>query len=247
MGASHAASGAFVAAAAAAAWPTPVTLGDVVTVGAVAAGATLLPDLDSRSSTASNCLGPVTRGASSAVRALSRMAWRWTATDYDRSGRGQDRGHRHLNHTPVAALGWGVLAAAASAQHPLAPVALAAGLGALGVATIVRSIPKWKSYSTVAGAGAAAAAVAVQWEDPTFGPFTVGLLVAAGMVIGILGDWLTPTGVPLAWPAQVNGKRWWQHHSPWTFPTGDDSWQEKWIRRMCWIGTPVAIIFAVLE
>lgn len=245
MGSTHAATGAFVATAALAATPLTVTVSDVVAVGAVAAGAALLPDLDSSTSTATHCLGPVTRTASVGVRALSAAVWRWTATPRDRSGPERDREHRHLNHTLVAAVGWGVLAAVVAALHPVAALVVVAGLGALGALILVRAIPGGGSYAPLVSAATVAGIAFTQWQDP-FGPAVVGVVVGAGMAVGIVGDWLTPMGVPLAWPVRVKGKRWWQYRSPWTFVTSRESPQEKWIRGICLIGTLVSVVFVVL-
>lgn len=45
------------------------------------------------------------------------------------------------------------------------------------------------------------------WDDRPPGG-TVGLLVALGMVVHSLGDALTSSGVPLAWPVRIDGRRW---------------------------------------
>lgn len=245
MGSTHAATGAFVATATLAVTPLAVTVSDVVVVGLVAAGAALLPDLDSRSSTATHSLGPATRAVSRGVRTLSVAAWRWTATPRDRSGPERDREHRHLNHTLVAAVGWGVLAAVVAALHPLVALLVVVGLGGLGAVVLVRAIPGGRSYAPLMSAATAVGIVFTQWQDP-FGPAVVGVTVGAGMAVGIVGDWFTSMGVPLAWPARVRGKRWWQYRSPWTFATSRESPQEKWIRRICLIGTLMSVVFVVL-
>ncbi|GAB3488892.1 metal-dependent hydrolase [Nocardiopsis coralliicola] len=64
---------------------------------------------------------------------------------------------------------------------------------------------------------------------PGASAWLLGLTVAVGSLTHIVGDWLTKSGVPLAWPLQVRGARWHMLRSPLPFVTGD-SWAEASIR-----------------
>ncbi len=223
--------------------------GVVLALSMAAAGATLLPDLDSSTSTMTQSLGPITRALSRLVRWCSQSAWVLTATDYDRVDARQDVGHRHLSHTVPACVLAGVVAWA---------VAVGAGLGlgrvlpgvdavllgsvASGVVCGVLAVPAARHVLAAVGVGGAFArraapgvgvVVAVGGAWGQVDPLVVGVVVAAGAGLGVAGDWLTPHGVPVAWPWVVRGKRWWMHRCWWTFPTGDDSKPEKFIRWSC--------------
>lgn len=93
--------------------------------------------------------------------------------------------------------------------------------------------------------GAAVAVVVVMVAAPP-NPALLAAVVAVGMVVHILGDWLTPAGVPLAWPLRHRGKRWWMWRSPVAFRADAECWQEKAVRWACWSGTPLAAAWAMM-
>lgn len=240
MGQSHAASGLLVGtglAAAAGSHPS-----DLIVCAAVGAGAALLPDLDEPGSTVGRSLGVVTSGLSRLLRAASRAVYRSTGTAYELRA-GQDGGHRHLTHTVPAvlvfgALGWGV-AALGSIGLALAVFAMSA----LGLACVLRPFGR----SAVQGAGVLAALVAAAAVVlPGGSPWLIGLTVAVGSLTHILGDWLTRSGVPLAWPLVHRGKRWWMFRSPLAFVTGKSKVEDA-IRWCCLVGAPAVAVLTTVS
>lgn len=222
----------------------------VLALSMAAAGATLLPDLDSTTSTMARSLGPVTHYLSRLVRWSSRRAWAWTATDYDRADPRRDVGHRHLSHTLPACLLAGVMAwvVTVGAGFGLGKIlvgveaqvvsSVAAGLvcGALAVPAaryVLAALPGVGEALARQASPAVGGVVALVGAWGQVSAVTVGVVVAVGAVVGVLGDWLTPHGVPVTWPVVVRGKRWWMHQCRWTFRTGEDSPQEKFIRWAC--------------
>ncbi|RCV51005.1 hypothetical protein DEF23_16920 [Marinitenerispora sediminis] len=249
MGSSHAASGA-LAGAGAAALLAPVLSGgglfDLAAGVLVGAGAALLPDLDHPGSTATRSQGPLTRLAHAGVARMSRAVFLATRTSRDQGGRDRDGVHRHLSHTPVAALGAGLVVALAGLWWPLLAVALwfTASLGLRGLGQCLRrgearrTLRSWPAVSALA-AGAAGLLV---WGGVS-APFA-GALVAVGMFVHSLGDALTRSGVPLLWPLVYRGRRWWMVRAPLTFSTGD-GWQETAVRWLCLAGTVPVVALAV--
>lgn len=239
MGVSHAASGLLVGTALAAALGSHPS--DLIVCAAVGAGAALLPDLDEPGSTVGRSLGLVTTGLSRLLRSASRAVYRATGTPYELRA-GQDGGHRHLTHTVPAvvvfgAVWWGVAS--------LGAVGLAVAvfaLSALGLACVLRPFGR----SAVQGAGVLAALVATAVVVlPGGSPWLIGATVAAGSLVHVLGDWLTRSGVPLAWPLVHRGKRWWMFRSPFPFVTGKSKVEDA-IRWCCLVGAPaVAVLTAV--
>lgn len=74
-------------------------------LGAAAGVGSLLPDLDTKASTASRSLGPITGLVSWAVRGASRLAYTATKGPADEPHRGE---HRHLTHSLVVAVAVGL-------------------------------------------------------------------------------------------------------------------------------------------
>lgn len=219
----------------------------VVSLSLAAAGATLLPDLDTTSSTMARSLGPVTRCLSRVVRWASTRVWVATATRYDRDDPRADIGHRHLSHTIPACVVFGVLAwlvaVGAGAglvrllpqvpEQVLGSVAAAVVCGALAVPAaryVLQAVPGVGWREAAGGAPVLGLVVVLLGAWGGVHPVVVGVVVGAGALVGVLGDWLTPHGVPLSWPFQVKGKRWWMHKCVWTFPASDDSQAEKFVR-----------------
>lgn len=208
------------------------------------AGAALLPDIDHPASTATRSAGPVTAVLSRCVRAASSAAWRATRAPGDDGGYRDGTGaHRHLTHTLPAAVVCG-LAAGVAALHWVGAAVVVWVLLSLAICgaeacTPARGRLDWGTRALVSAAGAG---VVMALAQPH--PALLGVLVAAGMVVHVLGDWLTPAGVPLAWPLCHRGRRWWMWRSPVAFKTGD-CWQETAVRWACWSGTPLVAALTV--
>lgn len=173
LGRSHALSGALVALALA---PLAhLAVDPTIEAVLLAAGATLLPDLDHHGSTAAHALGPVSRLAAGGVQRLA--------------------GHRGALHSLAAALIVGSLVAFTALLSPLAvPVVAGAvtGLGVLGL---------WHRRGRRRLALLAALGVAVAWlMGATLPAAVLGVVVGGGMIVHLAGDSLTTGGVPLLWP-----------------------------------------------
>lgn len=191
--------------------------------GAVGAGAALLPDLDTPGSAVGRSLGRVTQRTAEGVEALSRAVYRRTSTPTEQR-RPQDGGHRFLTHTLPGCAAFAGLAALLSLV-PWGAALVVLAMSALGLATVLGS---WTFVGTVrrrkrvavviAFLPAAATLLFAGGSGPVF--WLVGLVVFVGALTHVLGDSLTPSGVPLAWPFAVRGKRWWMFHAPLTFHTG---------------------------
>lgn len=236
MGTSHAATGLLAGAALGAMFGSHPA--DYFVLAAVGAGAALLPDLDEPGSTVGRSLGPITRGLSRLLRGASQMVFTATGTRADLAS-STSGGHRHLTHTLPAvvafgALGW-VLSLAGAWGLPLVVFAMTA----LGIGVVYREVSgqsKTDAQLTAAVVGVVAATAAVIL--PGGAPWLVGVTVAVGALVHILGDWLTRAGVPLAWPLKHRGKRWWMFRSPLAFRTGEESVAEKTIRTAALLGAP---------
>src|SRR5690606_29224521 len=153
---------------------------------------------------------------------------------YDLRG-GSDGGHRHLTHTIPAVLAFGALGWALAALGPLGVGLVVFTMSALGLGLVLRPLGRVAAQSAgLVAVGLGASAVLL----PGGAPLLLGATVAVGALTHILGDWLTRSGVPLAWPLVHRGKRWWMFRSPVAFRTGQ-SRVEDLIRRGCPAGTPV--------
>jgi len=150
--------------------PREILMGAVVT-----AGAALLPDLDSVGSTASRALG----GASAV---FSRLV---------RHGSG---GHRQGTHSLLAVAAMGLLAQLAVVLGwAWVPVLLVLWAGLRGL----RLIGSKRSTGLLAFAAVTAGVLAMRAMGT--GMAWVGIAVALGALAHLLGDMLTPEGVPLGW------------------------------------------------
>lgn len=199
MAYSHACSGAAVwlAMVPAVSLLTPVGPKEVVLGAVVTAGAALLPDLDHASSTASKSLG-------------GRWVGRLVA---HASG-----GHRQGTHSLLACLVLALLAQlAAWLGWAWLPVLLTLWIGLRGL-RLVRS-KKGSVITLLACLGVAVALSAAGGGMPW-----LGLAIGAGALAHLLGDALTPEGVPLMWAP------WHRHARRYTlslFTT--NTWPERWV------------------
>lgn len=220
MGVSHAATGLLTGAAVGALLGSHVA--DPIICAAVGAGAALLPDLDTPGSTAGRSLGAVTELISGQLRRASKEVYRRTATEVELR-RSQDGGHRFLTHTVPACVAFGVVALLVSLV-PLGAGLVVFAMSALGLGSVLR---EWKFIGSRKRRQMTALVVAAMsgvgtMLVPGWGPawWLIGLTVFVGAVTHVLGDWLTRSGVPLAWPFTYRGKRWWMFRSPVAFHTG---------------------------
>ncbi|WP_231640909.1 metal-dependent hydrolase [Nocardiopsis sp. NRRL B-16309] len=238
MGTSHSASGLLVGVSLAAALGSHPA--DLFVCAAVGAGAALLPDLDEPGSTVGRSLGVVTAGLSRLLRSASRATYRATGTPYElREDR--DGGHRHLTHTVPAVLTFGALWWGVASLGAVGLAVAVFALAALGLACVLRPFGR----SAVQGAGVLGVVVATAAVLFGSSPWLVGLTVAVGSLTHILGDWLTRSGVPLAWPLTHRGKRWWMFRSPVAFRTGQSRVEDA-IRWCCLAGAPVVGMFTLV-
>lgn len=152
-------------------------------VGALAGGgASLLPDIDEPGSSVSKLLGPITTSASHAIARASG-------------------GHRNATHSPVGALLFGGVLAAVFTLVPgglgaAVSVGCLAGLFARALVTEVHLGRRVRRVVAVV------VGVAVGLFVARVGVGTPVLLAAvAGYGAHIACDWVTSSGVPLAWPA----------------------------------------------
>src|SRR5690606_13661617 len=213
MGFSHATTGALVRAAVAAplaaATGTPPSPVGLLVWALLGAGAALVPDLDHPSSTVTRSQGFVTGLLSRGMRALSLAVYERTRAPADRS----DGEHRHLGHTPAFAVAVGTAVGLLCHLSWWASAAAVWFLSFVGLRALRRATWGWLRATLGSWTGAALGALGVTalfltaWDDRPPG-WTVGLLVALGMVVHSLGDALTSSGVPLAWPVRINGRRW---------------------------------------
>lgn len=245
MGTSHAATGLLAGAGVAVLCQSDLLT--TATCALVGGGAALLPDLDEPGSTVGRSLGRVTGLAAEGLREVSRRTYLRTATERELRAP-KDGGHRHLTHTLPAALVFGAVAAAVMLV-PLGAALLVFAMTALGLGTVLRSMRRWgrlrtRKRATVVVAGLLAAGTfLVEGSGPP--AWLMGLTVFAGALTHILGDWLTKSGVPLAWPFTVRGKRWWMFTSPVAFHTGKSK-VEVGIRWASLAGVPLVIALVPL-
>ena len=144
-------------------------------VGAVVAmGAALVPDLDEPRASASQSLGLVGRPVSRLIANLSG-------------------GHRGATHTLVAAA-LATFATSVASSHATAIALLIGVLVALGLDVLHWMKPEGVEWLI----GAAVAAGAASIVQP--GDVWPALAVAVGWGSHLVGDILTPRGVPLLWP-----------------------------------------------
>lgn len=235
MARSHALSGALVGLAAyALTIPEKPDLALCALTATLCAGYALLPDLDHTESTATRIGGLGSRAVSWWLRRVSLLAWHLTATRADRAATRHDPGgHRFLLHTPAFALALG-LAVALATEFGGAGVSLlvyGSGIALADRALRLRArlrfpgaalVRHWPASLGLIGLVTAGTDLlkgsATGWPPGAL----LGVLVAFGCLIHNAGDAVTNTGVPLAWPVRVGGRRWrrWRAPAGLLFATG---------------------------
>ena len=187
MGPSHAAAGALLWSVAAipvtARLDIELTPATAVAGAFVAAGAGMLPDMDTPSSTVSRSFGPASQILARGIGILSG-------------------GHRHATHSILFVLATGVLTYAAvqafGHNAALAIVFFLLGLAARGfnLAPSASTIQGWITTTTTAAVLTIIAALIVPPEFWVALPY----IVAVGCFSHLLADAITPQGVPILWP-----------------------------------------------
>lgn len=189
------------------------------------AGASLLPDLDNTSSTSRNSLGALGAIASEFIRGLSATIQMATSTKRDDP---EPNPHRGAAHTIPAALMTGILVflgtqIPGSVNIPYLGVASVGQLFAistifimchLALTGLVKPLMKKIGDASVFGeigsfALSLAIVLLVAHQAPQTDYQWLGVGVAFGCLIHIIGDAFTTSGVPLLFPFTRKGKRWW--------------------------------------
>lgn len=217
MGRSHAASGAFLWLAGAAVLertgyhqpPVQIAVGTVV-----CAGAALLPDLDMSGgvlcgkggATIARTFGRASLFVAECVEKLSLGVYCLTKTDADPD---RDNGHRTLTHTlPFAAVAGAAVSGACALWGRWAVVAvlfLFLGLGVRGLLDEWCERAGWLPITILS----LIAAVLVYLHLPAGRGYPLlGVAVAAGCVVHLLGDVITRAGIPVLWPFRYRRRRW---------------------------------------
>lgn len=201
----------------------------LITMAAVAAaGGSLLPDLDNTSSTARNSLGPVGHIVSEAIRALSVFLQTFIRTSRDDA---EPNPHRGAAHTIPAAIlfGGGAIALTKIGGEVKLPVLGVTPWGDvaailvifamlhLALSGLVKPLMKQIGNSSPIGELASfglslAISVLLYIQAPNnAGYWWLGVSIAFGVFIHILGDCFTTAGAPILFPisALFKGKFWW--------------------------------------
>lgn len=186
-------------------------------MAAVAAGFSLLPDIDHPRSCASKALGsPVHR----IVHRMCKSVVDGTATGRDRSQVAwkisvqQDPYHRTLTHTLAASISVGLVVYAAA----WIGLVVMAAIASFGVFLL------WPLYRKTIGLVVLAAALTAVATVMLLSPWLLALAAFAGYFSHVIADGCTKAGVPLLWPMEMGkpaetksrdarqGARWWRIH-----------------------------------
>ncbi|MER6948057.1 metal-dependent hydrolase [Nonomuraea sp. NPDC000554] len=149
----------------------------------VCAGAAMLPDLDHPSATIAHTFGPVTWALSKAV------AW-------------VSGGHRGATHSLVFAAAMGFGAHWLANTYPIGRDIMVVLLIGLALRAIGIGIPGNKLGSAAINIGLTAGLYAV-FLSLSVGYAWLGLAVAVGCLIHVVGDCMTERGCPVLWPLSV--------------------------------------------
>lgn len=217
MGPTHAMSGAAVGLAVAQLlpeqWGGVSTVQETFLYAGLAAGAALLPDLDSPQATVSRSFGPISQFLSRTVENTAQGFVNFTRAKKDPKCR---NGHRTLTHTVWFALATGVAATALIGAYGK-PAVIGLLFVLLGLA-LRGLLPEWskKADWLVLTAVSAALAYGAWYFIPSdsFG-LVLGSAVAVGCLTHIVGDMATKQGVPVLAPLiYFRGKRWGKFQLP---------------------------------
>ncbi|GIH99647.1 metal-dependent hydrolase [Planobispora takensis] len=151
----------------------------------ICAGAAMLPDLDHPSATIAQTFGPVTWALSKGVN--------WLAG-----------GHRNATHSLLFAVGAGFGAHYLASSQPIGRDILVVLLIGLALRAIGIGIPGKKFASAMVNIAMTAGLFAVFRSD-NVGYAWLGLAVAVGCLVHVVGDCCTEKGCPVLWPMK---QRW---------------------------------------
>ena len=186
---------------------------------AVCAGAALLPDLDVSGqvvrrrggATAARALGLPSLLLAELIEKLSLGIYRLTRSSADPHRR---NGHRTFTHTLAFALLIGGLVSALVWRFGK-PVVL--GVLFFTLALAIRGImAEWaRRNGWLVTTSVSAAVTAIAFAGlPTDGYPLLGVAVALGCVVHLLGDMITHHGCPLLWPIRIRGRAWYMVTTP---------------------------------
>ncbi|AGF73454.1 metal-dependent hydrolase [Corynebacterium halotolerans] len=217
MGPTHSMSGAAVGLAVAQAipeaWGGVSSPQEAFVYAGIAAGAALLPDLDSPPATVSRSFGPLSQGLSHVVENTSQALVNLTRGRKDPRCR---NGHRTATHTLWFALltgagAWGLIG---NFGKPAAMSLLFVFLG-LAIRGLLPEWSKKKDWYVVTAASALVALLAWRLVPTTASAAVMGSAVAVGVLTHLLGDAITKQGIPLLAPLiPLGGRRWWKFRPP---------------------------------
>ncbi|MFE0472477.1 metal-dependent hydrolase [Streptomyces sp. NPDC058947] len=180
-----------------------VTVLQGVTMAAISAGYSLLPDVDCRNATANRALGGTGHRIAHGICAT---VYRATGTSRDRAfaqymrvKRFNDPYHRTLTHTVVASVAVGL------AVYALAFV----GLVSTAFVAVFGVFLMWPLHRRSIGLVVLGAAVAAVGSVFLLTPWLVALAAGGGYFSHVVADACTKGGVPALWPVSIQGKRWW--------------------------------------
>jgi hypothetical protein len=207
---------------------------------AVAAGAALAPDIDSGRSTVVNSFGIFGKAAHHVANSVSVAIYNITKTSKETA---RTDGHRTLFHTTIAAIAAGVgvslltlptnIIQLFGREYTLGQLNAIILLGifinlafsGLLEKPIKKARKQYGPYLLMLMSFTLAAIVAFFVPHPEesnfgltiFGSGTyayLGLAVAFGWFVHLLGDAITKMGVPMAWPIKIRNKRWYDISLP---------------------------------
>ena len=217
MGPTHAMSGAAVGLAVAqilpAEWGGVTTATEAFIYAGLAAGAALLPDLDSPQATVSRSFGPITQVIS---RFTENICQTFVNVTRGRKDKHCNNGHRTLTHTV-----WSAAATGAGATALIGAYGKPAVIGLLffflGLA-IRGLMPEWsKNADWLLVTGSSAALAVGVWNyapESSFG-IVLGSAITVGSLTHLAGDMATKAGIPAFAPViPLKGKRWWNLKLP---------------------------------
>lgn len=217
MGPTHSMSGAAAGLAVAqllpASWGGVTSPQEAFVYAGIAAGAALLPDLDSPQATVSRSFGPLSLGLSHVVENISQSFVNLTR------GPGDDwcgNGHRTATHTV-----WFALLSGAAAALLIGIFGKPAAIGLLFVflGLAIRGLmPDWSKkndWLVVTGISALLAVGAWVYVPTTSSAVVMGSAVTVGVLTHLAGDFITKNGIPALAPlVPVGRRRWWDFGLP---------------------------------
>ncbi|WP_250573217.1 metal-dependent hydrolase [Nonomuraea sediminis] len=157
-----------------------LTPAELIAGALVCAGAAMLPDLDHPSATIAHTFGPVTW-------ALAKMV-SWVGG-----------GHRGMTHSLAFAVALGFGAHWLAATYPIGRDIMVVLLIGLALRAIGVGIPGNKAGSAMINIGLTAGIFAVLLSLHV-GYAWLGMAVAVGCLVHVLGDCMTERGCPVLWP-----------------------------------------------